>query len=305
MESASIAKRLIRHHFDTMPTPPLAYAFQPQEKIRDGFVRVLRKISARGLSLTYSHEPTDELIHEGRLLIKRARALLWFARPALALSTYARARARLRTAAGLLADQRDLAVTQATLEQLAREASNTRDRAALAQIFRSIVRNSPVGEAPKKTLRQALQKAVKVLLQSVDKIKRSATDRAAWPSPSERMAEAFRAMREAGKKARHTGKDTDFHEWRKKSKRLLYQLELTRSEPGRRMARAMKRIEKLQDNLGAYHDAVVVEDRLRRMLPFPSSARRVLCLLEKRKTRLRKKACKIPRRLGDIKVRRS
>ena len=295
----SLAKDLIRDDFDGMATPPFAYAFQPHEKIRDGFVRVLGEISARGRGLTHSREPADELIHEGRLLIKRARALLWFARPALGLAAYARARARLRKAAALLADQRDLAVTQATLEQLGKKAAspNARDRAALAQVFRSLVRNSAAGEAPEKALRHMLQKAVEILLQSVDGIKRSAAGRAAWPSPSGRLAEAFRAMRQAGKKARRTGKDADFHEWRKKAKRLLYQLELTQPGPGREMARTLKRVGQLQDNLGATHDGVVVEDRLRRTLPLSSSERRVLRLLEKRKARLRKKACKIARRL--------
>ena len=131
-------------------------------------------------------------------------------------------------------------------------------------------------------------------------IKRSAAKGAEWPSPSERLGKAFRATRQAGKKARRTGKDADFHEWRKKAKRLLYQLELTQAGTGRRRARALKRVGTLQDNLGADHDGVMVEGQLRlkrRMLPLPSSARRVLRLLAKRKARLRKKACKIARRV--------
>jgi CHAD domain-containing protein len=64
------------------------------------------------------------------------------------------------------------------------------------------------------------------------------------------------------------------------------------------MARVMKRVEKLQDKLGAYHDVVVVEDRLRRTASLPSSARRVLGLLEKRRARLRRKACGIADKSG-------
>ncbi len=261
---------------------------------------MLGEISAGAEVLTRrSPEPAGELIHEGRLLIKRVRALLWFARPALASPAYTRARERLRKAAALLADQRDLAVTHATLQELARKRShNARDRAALAQIFRSLVRHSIAGEAPEKALRQMLQKAVKILRQSVEEITRSAAGRAAWPPPSERLAEASRAMRQAGKKARRTMKDADFHEWRKKAKRLLYQLELTQAGPGRKMARAMKRAAKLQDSLGAHHDGVVVEERLRRTPPLSPSERRVLVLLEKRKARLRKKACRIARRIA-------
>jgi len=34
--------------FDPMLPPPLTYAFQPQEKTKDGFVRMLEEFSARG-----------------------------------------------------------------------------------------------------------------------------------------------------------------------------------------------------------------------------------------------------------------
>jgi CHAD domain-containing protein len=279
-----------------MSPSPLAYTFPPHEKTSHGFARVLRAISARGRGLTRRLREPAESIHEARLLIKRVRALLWFARPALDVSAYARARTRLRQAARLLADQRDLAVTQATLEELARNASSARDRAALAHLFRSLVRNRATGEAPRETLK----KAVGILCQSVDAIKRSAAGRPAWPSPSKRLAKAFRATRRAGKKARRTGEDADFHGWRKKAKTLLYQLELTQAKPGRRMARTMKRVAKLQDTLGAYHDCVVVEDQLRdtqRALPLPSAARRAAGMLEKRKAHLRERACRIARRL--------
>jgi len=272
---------------------------EAHEKIKDGFVRMLGEIAACGQVLTRpSREPMGGLIHEGRLLIKRARALLWFARPAMGSTTHTRALTRLRRGAGLLADQRDLAVMQATLEELASQAPpDSRDRAALEEVFQKLVRDSTAGGATKKKLRQMLQKAMRILRQSVNDIQRSAARRATWPSPCERVKKAFHEMCHAGKQARRTGRDADFHEWRKKAKRLLYQLELTQPEPGRRMARVMERVAKLQDTLGADHDGVVVEDCLRSQIPLSPSARRVLRLLKKRKARLRKKACKIARRV--------
>ncbi|MCE0524029.1 MAG: CHAD domain-containing protein [Methylacidiphilales bacterium] len=277
-----------------MKRPALTYAFLPHEEIRRGFVRILGEIPACGRDLARrSRKPAGELIHEGRLLIKRMRALLWFARDAVGFAAYAHARAQLRSAAALLSDQRDLGVTRATLEQLARKVLNPRDRTAVRQVARRLVGKATAGGVSAKALREELHKAMTILDRSADEIQRSATDRAAWPSPSERLAKAFRATRQAGKRARRTGKDTDFHEWRKKAKRLLYQLELTQPEPGRQMARVKKRVEKLQSILGDYHDGVVAGSRLRQMIPVPASARRVVLLLEKRKARLRKKACKL------------
>lgn len=293
-----LAKDLIPYDFKAMSISPLAYAFQPDEKVRDGVVRLLGEISIRGRGLAgRSREPMGELIHKGRLLIKRVRALLWFARPALGLAVYTRARARARKASGLLASQRDFAVMQATLEELARKASKSRDRAALVQVSRSLISHSTAGRAEKKALRQTLQKTMEILCRSVVEIKRSAASRRAWSSPSVRLEKAFHATRRAGKKARRTGENVDFHSWRKKAKRLLYQLELMQAGMGRQMACVMKRVEKLQDKLGAYHDGVVVEERLRQMLPLSASARRVLYLIEKRKARLRKKTEKVARRV--------
>jgi len=257
-------------------------------------VRVLGEISARGRGLTrHSREPAGELIHEGRLLIKRVRALLWFARPALDLSVALRTRAWLLKASGLLAGYRDFAVTQTTLEELGQKASKAGDRAALAQIFRSLTGSLAAGIEPEKAWQLTLQKAMGILCRSVGEVKRSTAGCVMWPSPSERLGKAFRAMRRTGKKARRTGKDIDFHTWRKKTKRLLYLLELTQAEPGRRMARVIKRVGKLQNKLGTCHDCAVVEEQLRlkrQTVPLPSSARRVLSLLEKRKARLRNKA---------------
>jgi CHAD domain-containing protein len=289
-----------------MPAPPLTYTFQSDEKIRDGVVRVLGEISVQARDLTrHSREPAGALIHEGRLLIKRARALLGLARPALGLATHTRARTRLRKAAGLLADQRDLEAMKATLEKLARKAApHACDRKSVKEVYLSLVGNPTAGEAPEKTLRKTLRTAMELLRQSVGEMKRSASSRTAWAPPSQRVAEAFRATRRAGKKARRTGKDVDFHTWRKKAKRLLYQLELTQCRPNRRMARVMKRVGKLQETLGTYHDGVVVEERLRQTLPLPSSARRVLRLLKKKKARLRKRARKIARSVAAFYERR-
>ncbi|HEV3272990.1 MAG TPA: CHAD domain-containing protein [Candidatus Methylacidiphilales bacterium] len=279
-----------------MPVSPLTYVFRPDEKARAGFARILGEISARARDLPrLSLEPVDELIHEGRLLIKRARALLWFARPVLGPAAYTRGRERLRKAAELLAAHRDLAVTQATLERLAGKASKTPNQAAMTQLFQSLAGDLAAGETPEAARRKTLEQAMDILHRAAAGIKRSAAGRIAWPSASGRVAEAFRAARQAGKKARRTGKDADFHAWRKKAKRLLYQLELTQAEPGRRMARIMKRIGKLQETLGTHQDGVMAAEHLGRMLPLSSSARCVLGLLEKRKSRLRRRAWKIAR----------
>ncbi len=122
-----------------MPSlPPLSYALHPDEKISHGFFRVLGELCARAKSLPHSGEAMPELTHEGRVLIKRMRALLWFAHPALDDAAYARAKADLRKAANILARQRDLKVTQLTLEKIARKTSKEKERVALKASLESL-----------------------------------------------------------------------------------------------------------------------------------------------------------------------
>ncbi len=63
---------------------PLRYVFEPHEKIDQAVIRILDEISSCGQIVARgSSASLDELVHVGRLLIKRLRALAWFASPEL------------------------------------------------------------------------------------------------------------------------------------------------------------------------------------------------------------------------------
>jgi CHAD domain-containing protein len=274
-----------------MSIAPLNYAFRSHEKIRDGIVRILAGISLRAANLSErSHGSVEVVVHEGRVLMKRLRALLWFARPVLTPSTHREAKACLRRASGLLAAQRDLAVTRGTLKKLAKKRSGKCDWFLVTEIIRKVAGDD--GEASEKEQRRTLRKAMGIVRRTISDVTRNAKSRIAWAPPEKRMGKAFHAVKKAAKKARRTGSDTDFHTWRKKAKRLFYLLELTEPKPGRHRTRLLKRTDKLQDKLGEYHDAFMVEDRIRRKRLPPSAAKRVLHLLAKRKARLEKEARK-------------
>jgi len=281
-----------------MTLTPLTYAFQPKEKIDEGFVRMLGEMAKRGGELARdSSGPMEEPIHNGRLLIKRLRALLWFVRPALSEESLARAKAELREAAGILGGHRDLAVARATLKRLEKVASTARKRAALKQTYRQLGGTAGEEKTTEQALRESLKKAMGIVCRCVLVLKENVARSDCWPSPQERVAKASKAQFKAEKKARRTGDDNAFHEWRKKAKRLFYQLELTQSELGGKLAPVMKRVEELQDKLGEYHDDVMVEARLRKAGPPPSTAKSVLKSLDQQKAQLRKKARKIARQV--------
>ena len=294
----SLVSGLIRADFVSMPAPSFTYAFLPDEKIKEGFVRILGEIAKHGSELARpSSGPMEEPIHAGRLLIKRLRALLWFAHSTMSEEVESRAKTELRKAAGLLGGHRDLAVAQETLKKLKKKASTAAERKALAQTSRQFGGMPEAAEVVEAKRQDSLQKAMDLLCRSVLIVKQNVSCIDSWPAPFQRVAKATHAQIKAWKKAQHTGDDTDFHTWRKRAKRLFYQLELAQSTKGKKTARAMKKVGKLQQKLGEYHDDVVVEGRLREAATPNSSAKRVLKSLDKEKTHLRKKAVKIARRL--------
>jgi CHAD domain-containing protein len=275
-----------------MSSASFPFAFRPRKKIDREFVRVLRQMANHTRALTRrSRRILPVSIHETRVLIKRCRALLWFAKGTLPASELKRARLHLRKASRLLASQRDLAVMRTALKKLFSDISNPKDRKVLVTIFHA----PGPGPVTDKKSERSLRQATSLLLATIGQITQSAKTCSKWPSPSDRLAKAFHTTKKAGRKALHGGKAVQFHNWRKKAKRLLYQLQLTHPASNKRMERVIKQVDKLQNELGKYHDSVVTQDHLRKNLSRNmerSLARRAANLLEKRKDRLEKKARK-------------
>ncbi len=284
-----------------MTSPPsrlFPLAFHPDEKVARGFVRVLGEmvIQARILARP-SRRTSVESVHDMRLLIKRLRALLWLASPAFASSALHQSKSRLREASHQLAAQRELVVMRAILEGLARETGKAADRKTLLRLAHAQSSQSAI-TAKVEPLRQAAA----IVLKTINELQLETKDNAHWPSPSERLAKAFRASEKAGKKALRGKDPAQFHDWRKRAKRLLYQLQLTHGDADKRMAKTIARVDQLQDKLGDYQDSVMAQDHLQKYPPGEIARRLVrqsVRLLEKRKHRLRKKVRKLARHLKN------
>ena len=193
---------------------PEAFTLSWHKKSADSFARILRRIAAHAQSLAGdSRYSSEEAIHEVRLLIKRVRALLWFARPSLAKTVETDAKTQLRKAAHLLSGHRDVKAAQSTFEKLLEEVDSTRARAAVEKTSQALRERNG---APEENWRETVQKAVKVFCAEVDDFAKAVEHTAKWPSATKRTEKAFRAMRKTGKKARRTLSDPDFHAWRKK-----------------------------------------------------------------------------------------
>ena len=269
------------------------FAFRPDEKLGHGFARVLGHIAMKARRLRrHAHGTRATSIHGTRILIKYLRALLCFTQPTFSASEIHRARSELRRAAHLLSAQRELVVMRSTLKRLSRKTANSQYRKALTRIVNGQQSQQTITEKPD----QSLQQAIAILLTTIKRFKRSAKSKSSWPSCSDKLVQSFQAVKTSGKRALKSEDGARFHDWRKNAKRFLYHLQLTQPVPGRRMMRAIKRVDRLQEKLGDHHDCVIAQERLRKNPPADVPRRFVrhtLELLERRKTRLRKRAREI------------
>ena len=274
---------------------PEAFTLSWHKKSADSFANALRRIASRAQSLAGDARYTsEEAIHEVRLLIKRVRALLWFARPSLTKTVEAEAKTQFRKAAQILSGQRDLQAAQSTFERMLAEVDSARGRAAVEKTSQALRDRNGV---PDENSRHMIEKAVKVFCAEVDDVAKAVERSVKWPSTMKRTEKAFRAMRKTGKKAERSHADADFHAWRKKTKRLLYLLELRDTDPSGREKRLIERVDELQSTLGDDHDCVVAAQQVPKPPEQPELKRTVTKLLVERKRRLRKKSLKLARRI--------
>ena len=280
------------------PGLPEAFTLSWHQKSADSFARILRRIAERARSLSGDKRfSAEQVIHEVRLLIKRVRALLWFARPSVARTIEAEARTQLRKASELLAGQRDIKAAQTTFEKMLDEMDATAGRKALEKTSQALRKHE---SAPEGDERENIGKAVKLLCDELDDFAQAVERSGKWPSVTKRTEKAFRVMRKSGKKARRTQANADFHAWRKKTKRLLYLLELRDGDATHREKELLERVYKLQATLGDDHDCVVTAQQLSSPKDSRGVTRVVTKLLDERQRRLRKKSVKIARRIDAV-----
>ncbi len=277
--------------------PTSAFRLSWPDASAENFAHVLRVISSRARDLAGDlHEPASEALHELRLLVKRTRALLWFARPVMAGALHSHLKLKLRQAAQLLAGQRDRRAAEVTLEKVSSKAGGARERAAIGRARAAL---SPKATGSAVHQRSAsFDHSAKILCTAVEAFARAVERSSEWPSSRKRTTKAFRAMGKAGRKARRSLENADFHNWRKKTKRLLYLLELRASGSSKRETRLRKRLDELQEVLGEDHDCVVAAEQIGAAQVRRAFARPVAKLLARRQQRLRGRLKKLARRLG-------
>ena len=277
---------------------PPSLAFHPNEAVEKGFVRILEQLAGCvAVIVPRSPRKLADSVHNARVLIKRLRAYLWFAKPVFSLSERTQAKSSFQVASHLLAAQRDLVVTRSILQMLSRKTRNLPYRKALIRLSRN---SNGTANIHGKTV-QPLRQVAAILHKTIKEMEAHVKSHSQWPVTSDRMTQAFHSTKKAGKRALKHDDPAQFHVWRKRAKRLLYLLQLTQTAPCKPPVRLLERVDVLQEKLGDYHDSVVVQDHLQKKAPDKATSQLVrhsVNLLEKRKRHLREDVRKIAKQLN-------
>jgi len=273
-------------------------AFHPNEAVEKGFVRILEQLAGCvAVIVPRSPRKLADSVHNARVLIKRLRAYLWFAKPVFSLSERTQAKSSFQVASHLLAAQRDLVVTRSILQMLSRKTRNLPYRKALIRLSRN---SNGTANIHGKTV-QPLRQVAAILHKTIKEMEAHVKSHSQWPVTSDRMTQAFHSTKKAGKRALKHDDPAQFHVWRKRAKRLLYLLQLTQTAPCKPPVRLLERVDVLQEKLGDYHDSVVVQDHLQKKAPDKATSQLVrhsVNLLEKRKRHLREDVRKIAKQIN-------
>lgn len=229
---------------------------------------------------------SDRSIHEARKRVKRARAIVRLLRDAVGENAYRRINLALRDVNRRLRGPRDTTVLRQTLRSIGRRQPQLRRFGALLE---QSWRQQPAAAAGRRLPGGAVQSA-SARLARIERVMGQAMRRShARPSAQAAMRDTYRKARAAFNLAQRRSCDSAWHECRKQSKYLQYQLQLTGVHAS---AHAVARARALAALLGEDHDLALLRGKLSGTHGAAARAPRcaLLSYIDHRRARLQHKA---------------
>ena len=233
----------------------------------------------------------DESVHAFRQALKRARAALRLLRHSVSEAAYAKENARLRDAARPLAPVRDATVTLELVEEMLAAGKLPRYRPVLLQLRKRLT-HSHARRASQAGARRSSETMRRLLEQTLEHIVHWRLPRDAPGVYASGLRRIYRKGRRELRTALARGDAQSLHECRKQVKYLsaAAALAMPAAWPD---AKERKLADEIARELGDEHDLVLLASALRRTAP----ERALAFKLERKRSRLRKRAIKLARRL--------
>jgi CHAD domain-containing protein len=237
----------------------LDVSLHADEPLRAGLLRVadgLIQNASDCIKCSTSHRAED--VHLVRVTIKRLRAMLRLIRPVISKAVFDRENARLRKAACRLSLARDSVVARQTLATL--PLSKGRERDAVAAALAGFDDDGEPEAEISKTMNQ-VELDLEQTRRNLHRIRISAHE---WKAVEPGLRGVYRQCRKRMERALGQGDDEAFHRWRIRVKNLYYGLQMLQRVWPERIDKMVARLRRLQEEIGADHDLVVLKRSMRK-----------------------------------------
>jgi CHAD domain-containing protein len=243
----------------------MAFCFKRKELVSKGVRRLGGQRIEHALhSLRDCHEPNA--IHSVRKDIKRVRAVLRLMRTEIRKKDYRRMLKSLRNAAMYLAGPRDAHVKSQALSTLMQVNKGQLGSATLRQV-RASLRDEADTEMKKFAKDKTAKEVARSLEAVAEEFRGLKVKQQGWRALSMGVKTAFQDGKRAFQRARRAPTADNLHEWRKRAKDLWYQATLLRRIWPEQMEAMARDLEVLGENLGDYHDLVVLLQAVKQHTP--------------------------------------
>jgi CHAD domain-containing protein len=195
-----------------------------------------------------------DAVHSYRKALRRARAVLALVSRALPKSERRAVRRALREARRALGTARDHVVAPETLTQLPLEPVD-RETAAV------IMRTASEATTPVPEVKQLLAEGAARTAAQVEALEAALPAQIAWSDVERGVRETYDRARTARKAAKRSKRA--FHTWRRRSKELVYQLELLAGYAGPNLSELYREVEGATQAQGPVVDLIMVRDFVR------------------------------------------
>ncbi len=190
-------------------------------------------------------------VHGSRKALRRARAILGLVAAALPKSEHRAVKGALQDARRALSTVRDHAVAPETLAQLALDDA---DRATADRVLANAAEATP----PTAEIKQLLAESAARAAAQAEALQAALPHEVDWDT----VADGLRTMYSDARRASGAAKRSKawFHTWRRRSKELVYQLELISNHAGPRVTAILGELAGVTDTLGPAVDLIMVRD---------------------------------------------
>ncbi len=190
-------------------------------------------------------------VHDYRKALRRARAVLTLVSGALPRSERRAVRRALRDARRALGTARDHAVAPEAVTLLTLGDAD-------AATIKAIMNTAREAVPPTAEIKQLLAEGAARAAAQVEALEAALPGSIAWPTVLRGVRGIYRDARRARKDARSSKRS--FHTWRRRSKELLYQLDLLAGYTGSRVAELHGEVDRATDAQGAVVDLIMLRD---------------------------------------------